>query len=46
MTIGFKKQESHSKSKNVNKMPKKLKICSLTIHNGAKILENLRNLPK
>ena len=32
-----KKQKSYSKSKNVKKMPKALKIFSLEIHKGAGI---------
>ena len=36
MTIALK-QKSYSKSKNVKKIPKKLKIFSLKIHKGAGI---------
>ena len=42
----LKKQKSYSKSKNVQKMPKKLKIISLKIHKGAGILKNPQNLFK
>ena len=34
------KQKSYSRSNNVKKMPKKLKIVSLKIHKGAEIFKN------
>ena len=41
-----KKQESYSKSKNVQRMPKKLKISRLKIHKEAGIKEKTQNLSK
>ena len=43
----FKKQNSYSKSKNVQTMPKKLKIFSLQMHKGAGIFKKTtQNLSK
>ena len=43
MTIG---ERSYSKSTNVKKMPKKLKIFSLEIHKDGGIFKSSRNLSK
>ena len=39
-----KKQKSYSKSKNVKKITKKLKICSFKIHKGAGIFKSPQNI--
>ena len=41
-----KKQKSYSKSKNVNKIPKQIKIFSLKIHKGAGIFTKPQDLSK
>ena len=41
-----KNQNNYSKSKNVNKMPKKLQMSSLKIQKGSGVLKKTKKLPE